>query len=255
MSNLSPEQVKAAIAYNAKGMPVDGEHAAVVDNRVLVELARFWQAGHGLEPDGKIGPATMAALVTATAAPPTIADNQRWTAWDGPLQSQPTTRAGAYAMFGDPGVGQADPAWEKANIVTVRDLPGVPPRFYFQIHRKVEPYAREGLRRARISASDYTIDRAASFVFRHQRHDPSRPLSWHAFGIAIDIDAELNFAKTFAVSATPEPWSAEWKKIWPKGLPESFVLAMESCGWHWGGRWKNFVDPMHFEWFGGAALV
>lgn len=252
--SLTPDQVKAAIAFNAKSMKVDGAHAAVVDDRMLVELARFWQAGHGLEPDGKIGPATMAAIVTATADV-VLPDNHVWQPWDGPLQSQPTTRAAAYAMFGDPGVGTADPAWEKANIVTVRDLPGVPPKWHFQIHRKVEPYAREGLRRAKIASPGYAITRAGGYVFRHQRHDPSRPLSWHALGIAMDIDAELNFAKSFAAGATPEPWSEAWMKIWPKGLPRPFVEAMESCGWHWGGRWKGFVDAMHFEWFGGAALV
>jgi hypothetical protein len=251
---MTPAQVKAAIAYNAKSMKVDGAHAVVVDDSVLVELARFWQAGHGLEPDGKIGPATMAAIVTATSEMVAPAGHV-WTPWDGPLQSQPTTRAGAYAMFGDPGTGTADPDWEKANVVTVRDMPGVPSHWHFRIHRKVEPYGREGLRRAQIACPDYEIERAACYVFRHQRHDPKRPLSWHALAIAMDIDSQLNFTKSFGPGNTPVPWTAEWNKIWPKGLPEPFVLAMESCGWHWGGRWKGFVDPMHFEWFGGAALV
>jgi hypothetical protein len=250
--SLTPAQVQAAIAYNRKSMTVDGAHTTVVDDRVLVELARFWQAGHGLEPDGKIGPATMATLVTAAVA---VQAPEKWSPWDGPLSSQPSTRAGAYAMFGDPGVGTADPAWEKANIVTVRDLPGVPHKFHVSIHRKIEPYGREGLRRARIAAPNYVIERFGCYVFRHQRHDPSRPLSWHALGIACDVNANDNFSKSFGEKPTPEPWSPEWMKIWPKAIPEPFVLAMESCGFHWGGRWKGFVDPMHFEWFGGTALV
>jgi hypothetical protein len=80
------------------------------------------------------------------------------------------------------------------------------------------------------------------------------PLSYHSWGIAVDIDPDQNYAKTFSAGATPAPWSPAWKTIWPKGLPQAFVEAMESVGWSWGGRWKGFVDPMHMEFLGTAPV-
>ena len=176
--------------------------------------------------------------------------------FDGPLDRIPRTRAEFNAMFGDPRGknGKPDPAWVKANIVTVRDLPGVPSRWYFQCHRLVEPYLREAFRRAQLAAPEYRIERAASFVYRHQRHDPKRPLSDHSWGIACDVDSGLNRAVTFAPGETPEPWSPAWRKAWPDGLPQAFVEAFESVGFTWGGRWKGFTDPMHMS-FSGRSDV
>lgn len=246
---MSPDDLRKAIAYNAAQMAkgnITAEMAAV--------LVAGWQASHGLAADGACGPATQASLSTAmidaTASPPA-----EWPPFDGPLERVPQTRREVYEVFGNPGVGSVDGAWQKANIVTIRDLPGVPGKWYFETHRLIEPYLREGLRRARLACPDYQIVRAASFVFRHQRHDPKRPLSYHSWGIAADIDADLNFAKTYEVGSTPVPWGEEWKATWPKGLPKKFVEAMESVGFTWGGRWKGFVDAMHFEFVGSSVPV
>lgn len=168
--------------------------------------------------------------------------------FDGPLDRIPRNRAEVIEMFGVPGRGKADPAWERANIITVRDLPGVPPRWHFQTHRLVEPYIREGLRRAAIAAPEYRIERAASRVFRHIRHDKDAPLSMHSWGIAFDVDPSLNGGKTLSKRA--EPWGPEWMTLWPKGLPRAFVEAIESVGFQWGGRWFPYCDPMHMEFTG-----
>jgi hypothetical protein len=176
--------------------------------------------------------------VTTAAAP----------AFDGPLRRLPRNREDVYATFGDPGKAEPDPRWVKANIVTVRDLPGVPSKWYFECHKLAEPYIREGFRRAAAAAPDYKIERAASFVFRHQRHDVRRPLSYHSFGMAVDVDPARNRSITFRrLEDQPKPFDAAWRKLYPQGLPQAFVEAFESVGFAWGGRWRLFVDPMHFE--------
>lgn len=169
--------------------------------------------------------------------------------------------------YGNPDGGDlVDEDWQAANIITCRDtngnrasLPGVPVRFYFEIHKLVEPHARRALAAAQAASPEYEIERAASFVYRRQRHDTLekmredgrkklRPLSLHAWGIAIDIDPNLNKAREFAPDKYPEPWGPAWLELWPKGLPQSFVEAFEREGWTWGGRWREFCDPMHFQW-------
>lgn len=181
---------------------------------------------------------------------------EKWPPFDGPLEAQPKNRTEVYQMFGDPGTGKVDPSWQKVSIAELhgeKAFPGVPANWYFQINTLVEPYAREAFRRAKL-ASPYIIKRAASFVFRHQRYDSKMPLSYHSWGIAIDIDADVNFVKQFAPGKYPTPWSPEWMKIWPKGVDKAFVDAMESCGWHWGGYWMTFCDPQHFEFVGQTKV-
>jgi hypothetical protein len=158
------------------------------------------------------------------------------------------------AKYGNPGTGTPDRRWEKANIITARDgngnvpgMPGVPPRLYFMCHRLAEGRLRAAFAAAQLAAPDHTIERAGCYVFRHQRHDPRRPLSRHSWGIAVDIDPDENSARSFPPGRTPKPWSAEWRKVWPRGLPRAFVEAFEANGFVWGGRWQGFSDPMHFE--------
>lgn len=248
-----PIDYKKAVAYNAKQIA-----AGDFTPEMIATLVAAWQGGHELVADGMCGKATQASINTLMAdrgaAPPA-----KWPAFDGPLERVPQNRTEVYKIFGNPGTGAVDGAWEKTNILTTRDMPGIPSKWYFQCHRLVEPYMREGLRRARLAAPDYTIARAASFVFRHQRHDPSRPLSYHSWGIAIDIDADINFAKQFAsAAAVPKPWSPEWLQIWPGGVTQPFVEAMESVGFFWGGHWGKgggFCDPQHWEFVGSSIPV
>jgi hypothetical protein len=223
---------------------------------MITEMGRLWQRTHQpLSIDGYIGPATQASI-TIALQPSQEEIPETWPNFDGPLEIQPKNRTEVYQMFGDPGAGQADPCWEKENIVELHGetaFPGVPGKWYFQTHKLIEPYAREGFRRAHLSSS-YVIERAASFVFRHIRYDDSLPLSYHSWGIAIDIDADRNFSRWFEPGERPEPWSEEWMAIWPKGVDKAFVDAMASCGFRWGGYWKTYCDPMHFEWLGSKPV-
>jgi len=227
----------------------------------VTEMARAFQIRSGLVADGIIGPLTEAELLEAIH-PPAPAPATGWEPWDGPEDRQPRNRRELYAMLGNPGAsGKMDPRWYREHIVECHpkhgnQLPGVPSGTYVHVHRIVEPYLREALRRARISCPDYEITRMGSHNHRHIRHDVSRPLSVHAFGAAVDINPHQNQGKTFARGTAPEAWTPEWFAIWPHSVPEAFVQAMASCGFAWGSDWNEdgdtsdhtFVDPMHFEW-------
>jgi hypothetical protein len=191
-----------------------------------------------------------------------------WKTWDGPATRQPKNRAEVQSMFGVPGITVPDPKWTRENIIECSHalgnaLPGQVRGKRLWIHKTVEPYAREGLRRAAISCPDYIIDDMASWVFRNTRHDPTLPLSFHSWGIAIDVNTAKNGAKYFKKGEEPEAWSDAYNRIWPHGLPKAFVLAMESCGFTWGSDWDRdgktadhtYQDPMHFEWTDRSASL
>lgn len=167
--------------------------------------------------------------------------------FDGPLERLPRNRTEVYKVFGTPGVGKVDPVWERANMILARDLPGRWNRGKgkLYVHRLAEPYVREALRRCQVLDCIDQIEKLGCFNFRRQRHDPGRPLSYHSWGIALDLNPAANAG--WYVKDLPEPWSAAWRDHYPRGLSVDVVRAFESCGWKWGGRWKDFVDPMHFE--------
>ena len=159
----------------------------------------------------------------------------------------PKTRTDVYLIFGNPGRGRVDPAWERANMLTAHSLPGSwnkgAQRLY--VHRKAEPYLREALAKCETEGCLDEIRTMGCFNFRHQRHDPKRPLSYHSWGIAIDINSADNAPKT--IPRKLECFSPEWLELWPKGVSPSLVSAWESAGWKWGGRWRGWCDPMHWE--------
>lgn len=66
----------------------------------------------------------------------------------------------------------------------------------------------------------------------------SKHLSGHAFGIAIDINAERSNYWRWTYRGQP--------MVWKNKVPQTIVDAFESEGFIWGGRWKHF-DTMHFE--------
>ena len=168
------------------------------------------------------------------------------------------TEKQAVELYGDPGRKRvaADPAWEKARITYCGGagkaahpvMPGVPPRYWFAVHELVEPRMCAGFTAAKAACPTYEIERAGCYVYRHQRHDPARPLSLHSWGIAVDVDADRNSARQFARGKQPKPWSPEWLAIWPEGLPEAWVRAFcQAGGFDWGVDWTGFLDPMHLQ--------
>lgn len=276
--SLSVAQIAAARRYNNKHLDLPR------DLDVIARAVAAYQDDNGLGVDGQLGPKTRAALarspelilgggIVGGDAP--VVDRIVWPPFDGPLERRPRTRAEAIKIFGNPGRGdEADPAWERANVVELHGddaIPEIPPRFYFKTHRLVVPYVREGFRRGAIACPDYKIERAASYVFRRMRHDTVEkareegraiyPVSDHGLAIAVDINSAQNRAVYFDVDEDgPDPWTPEWWAIWPDGMPQAYVEAWESVGWRWGGRWgaspgrKGYRDPMHLTLAGGAAV-
>ena len=170
------------------------------------------------------------------------------------IEQRPRDRKAAAALFGDPAGGDpaanaVDPAWEKANIVELHGRDAIPglERWYFHTHRLMEPIMRAAFAGANAACPGY-INRAASFVFRRVRHGAETPLSYHAFGIAVDVNPSDNSGRW--ISRPPVPWSDAWYKLWPMGVPRGVVEAFEDQGFSWGGLWRGYVDPMHFEWVG-----
>lgn len=166
----------------------------------------------------------------------------------GPLSHIPSTRNEVVAIYGHP--GQFKPSKQfKRNLSVAKDLPGNwnNGKVKLYCHDLMAPYLREALRRAEEKGALEAIKRIGCYTYRHQRHDTRRPLSYHSWGIAVDVNPPHNRVVRFAPGKKPAPWSDEWMEHWPQGLSREFVESMESVGFRWGGRWKQFVDPMHFE--------
>lgn len=207
------------------------------------------------------------SLLSDNSAPAIVTSKPKYgelTPFDGPQTHRPKNLAGIKEMFGDPTrrglyLKVPDPKWVKASIIELHGsseafLPVLAPD-YFPIHKLIEPYAREAFKRAEAAAPGY-IQRPGTwgFNFRHMRHDVKMPLSYHSYGIAIDVNPNMNSAHEFAAGTTPTPWSPRWLTRWPNGCPKAVVDAFKSCGFSWGGDWHGYCDPMHFEWVGARDV-
>jgi hypothetical protein len=254
---MTPEQFKKAVEYNQGKW--DKGTVTMEQYTMLVYAYQLYR--EDLEDDAKGGPVTMGTLDNLyTEIFEETTPSTGWKPYDGPLEKQPKNRKEVYEQFGDPGRYAASKTWKRANIMYCHKnegnrLPGVPTRWWVAIHKAVEPYLREALRRAQISAPDYAIERLGGYVWRPIRHKIGNPLSMHSWGIAVDINPHTNFSRVFEKGQAPKAWSEEYLKIWPNGVPRAFVEAMQSAGFAWGSDWDEdglthdhtYLDPMHFE--------
>ena len=186
------------------------------------EAVLFYQTANELTPDGIVGDATWGHILGSTdttAAAPVVAATT-FEPWDGPEDSQPTNRSEVYAVAGNPGAEAEDKAWGRKNIVYCVAKDGFEPlpfhedfkaNYWVGVHKVVEPYLREALRRARQACPDYRITRIACYNWRTIKNpNASTPkLSMHAFGFAVDINSHDNPAKTFKRGQVPKAWSPE----------------------------------------------
>lgn len=137
----------------------------------------------------------------------------------------------SYRYFPD-GTVQPQPDWVAANI---RSEP-VPILGIVTCHRVMLPQLRAALteisRRGLATAID-PDDYGGCYVPRFIDRDPSKGLSLHTWGIAVDLNVATNQRGT----------SGE--------IDRDVVAIFKKWGFAWGGDWE-WTDPMHFEL---AALI
>lgn len=291
------EHVLRAVGFDCADDLDDRLDAARASEGALRGIVRAFQTVEDLQTDGLAGQGTRkrileiqgvstdddGAIVAPTNAVATMGSDMTWPlflptdeALEGtdsyeleyPAKSQDVAR-----IFGEP--GNKGTVWYDDNIIVCRDskgdrpsLPGVSTNRWVKLHRQVEPFFREAMRRAVEACPEYFelfggVVRFGAFNYRHMRHDPNAPLSKHSWGICCDIEAKWNRGITFRKGQCPAPWSPAWWELYPQGLPRPIVDAFYSCGFAWGGDWdgdglgddQKYSDPMHFQWYGHRAYA
>jgi hypothetical protein len=133
----------------------------------------------------------------------------------------------SYVSHGD-GMITIDRDWVNRNIVSA-EVPIF--RGHVTCHRIMIPQLRAALQEVQAAGLDRYIDPSqygGCWVPRHILFNPSRPLSMHAWGLAVDFNVSTN---QYGARPTLHP-----------GIVEIF----ERWGFDWGGYWST-PDGMHFE--------
>ncbi|HJR38976.1 MAG TPA: M15 family metallopeptidase [Nocardioidaceae bacterium] len=151
-------------------------------------------------------------------------------------ESQSGSLAGAvgtfsYRYFAD-GTVAPDPAWVSANITT----DSVPLLGTVTCHRVMLPQLRAALQEVvdrGLAAEIHPGEFGGCYVPRFIERNPSRGLSLHTWGIAVDLNVPGNQRGTVGE------------------ISREVVAIFQRWGFAWGGDWA-YTDPMHFEL---AALV
>ena len=131
-----------------------------------------------------------------------------------------------YQWFED-GTVAPDPAWVEAAIVTEE----VPLLGSVTCHRVMVPRLRAALAAVAAAGLADAIDPGdygGCYVPRFIDRDPSRGLSLHTWGIAVDLNVSGNHLGTVGT------------------IDRRVVAIFERHGFAWGGHWSR-PDPMHFE--------
>lgn len=144
-----------------------------------------------------------------------------------------------YTETNPKGAIRIDAAWEAAHIV-----PLATPIFArfghasIRCHKKAhDPLQRVFTAIANAGMEDHILAYDGCHVPRHKGWNPSRGLSAHSWGIAVDINARWN-----GYGAGPAPAGAY-------GSTRELISFFEAEGFAWGGYFTpdNIRDGMHFE--------
>jgi hypothetical protein len=156
------------------------------------------------------------------------------------VPAQPESQSGSlaaavgtfsYRYFAD-GTVAPDPAWVSANITT----DSVPLLGTVTCHRVMLPQLRAALQEVvdrGLAAEIHPGEFGGCYVPRFIERNPSRGLSLHTWGIAVDLNVPGNQRGTVGE------------------ISREVVAIFQRWGFAWGGDW-GYTDPMHFEL---AALV
>lgn len=129
-------------------------------------------------------------------------------------------------------------SWADDHIVTVRHpvLAGLG-HPAVEMHRKMEPWLVRALDRIQAAGLEgllKTFD--GLWVPRHKGWDPSRGLSSHSWGIAVDFNARWN------------PYQRDAAPLGAVGNVRALVPHFAAEGFAWGGHFTDpYQDGMHFE--------
>lgn len=122
--------------------------------------------------------------------------------------------------------------WESANMVLLRDLPGLPGRKLY-VHKKVADALLGALTQWQATCPEYAIKSIGCFNPRPKRGN-AQHVSGHSWGAAIDINPSTNPMRS--------PLTTD--------MPPAFIKAWQDNGWKWGGEFPT-PDAMHFQAFTG----
>jgi len=122
----------------------------------------------------------------------------------------------------------ADPAWQKKNLAWIEPVAGQKWQVYAPAAQAFEGLLGE------LAAQGYPLKSSGGFNYRNMRG--SDKLSQHAFGTAIDLNADTN------------PMLARGDAV-KTDLPANIGEIAKKYGLEWGGNWKR-PDAMHFEYVG-----
>jgi D-alanyl-D-alanine carboxypeptidase-like protein/putative peptidoglycan binding protein len=201
-------------------------------NRGFAQALAAWQARHGLEPDGILGPKTWAAVQVSLGvvhAPPV-----------------PEGFEAILATFGDPRPlldedgtlsAENEATWQRQTLARGRlpfpiPIPGGGVKERFSAHHLLvgafEAVFAEIQRRGLV---EQIRSWGGIYNFRAIR-GTTRRLSLHAFGAALDLNPDTN-------------------RLGTEGdMSPAIVEVFEHHGFFWGGRFHR-PDPMHFQYARG----